>query len=312
MRHINPICIGLTQMRENFVSSALLEDYHNLKPRKCNDRRQRFLVAMQACPFITYLKEESSKEEKYYKIQMHGTLPVNAADEIEVFPSNENMDVQTSQITHTSEDGSAAGVANMGNYVCHSHSENDLDNHSSPLLVDSNYSLPDDIAQLLSNLGDSDVNLTIPDAITNELKYPENGASFLNNSIHLTRSPLSCDQTLNFTDEFNLPAKEQSYSFELRAENDFPINYDPVNDLIQSIGTPKPVEMEAIPKTNSDQLGNVQMIPEISEEFCKCEFEGVFRIDDNDGIVKRLQRNRVSGDNHEKHYYMMVLKPKTM
>ncbi|CAL1291465.1 unnamed protein product [Larinioides sclopetarius] len=66
----------------SLIFNCNIKDYHKLKPRKSNDRRQRFLVAMRHCPFIELLDDISSKEEKFYKFRAYGTLSVNATDEI--------------------------------------------------------------------------------------------------------------------------------------------------------------------------------------------------------------------------------------
>ncbi|GBM66644.1 hypothetical protein AVEN_193257-1 [Araneus ventricosus] len=308
-----------------FLTKEHFEDYHRLKPRKSNDKRQRFLVAMTACPFIEPLKEISTSEEKYYKFRAHGTSSVDATDEIAALSaSNEDVEMQEIPVVSTAENGPPTGGTSMEDNVCDLQIGNDLGNCLSPMLDDSNNSLlgvldgfeideelRTDIDQLLEQIDSA-----VPDVTANELESPEIGAatSLYNDSVDLMRSSPSFSEVPDSSDLWNLQGEEVSYRFEVRAGNgDVPPDYDPVKDLIESMGTPKPAERAAvdpltIPEADPNQLGSVQVMPGISGESSKCQSSvRVFKLDDNDGIVRSLR-----GDNLEKKFYMMVLNPESM
>ncbi|GFV35557.1 IRF tryptophan pentad repeat domain-containing protein [Trichonephila clavipes] len=72
-------------------TNRIFEDYHKLKPRKSENKRQTLLLALKASPSTKILEDMSTKEVKYYKL-LNKTKNLPLVMDSEMLPSEDEID----------------------------------------------------------------------------------------------------------------------------------------------------------------------------------------------------------------------------
>ncbi|GFR31765.1 uncharacterized protein TNCT_291521 [Trichonephila clavata] len=312
-------CICKYSKKWSQNEAKIFEDYHKLKPRNSEDKRQRLLLALKSSPCIETLKSLSSKEKKFYKfvnkianssivsdsemiscesemVEISALSPLSSSvdvlcnelkhEVVETCFTNAEMNVsfrelKTEVIDITAEipRSSDAVTTNLEESVDCAVSENEWMEDKNLETLLSEIQW-DDVSSILS-IGNED--FTVPDVGLDTSEYLNDRASQSIFSGYYDGNNSSSSSYPDFSD--------------LSKDQNCPDDYDPVMDLFQSVKDSK----------TFDQLKNLKEKINLFSECSRLEVKDICSVDSN-VVVKLFEKDDEVSKDMDHNYYMMSLR----
>ncbi|GFR13502.1 hypothetical protein TNCT_599611 [Trichonephila clavata] len=261
-----------------------VSDYHNLKPRKSENKRQTLLLALKASPSIETLKDLSTKEEKFYKLlRKTKNLP---------FFTDSGMPPCKNEIAEISVESPFSTSMDVHYKTTNLESINSAPNENDVLEIEETFK---DLSEMLGYNADSILNIggeasavsfggeasAVPDSTSAISEYFNDNIS-QSMFVQSFNANSSCNSNL-------IPDVSDQHEIENQA---YPDDYDPSLDLFQSIENKKTFS---------------QKIPVCYSKSSEWEVKGVYSVSND--VVKLLDKgNEKVSDHFNPNYYIMTLK----